>query len=95
LLSLKGVAKSLLIPAFDLGFQEFEFLLKLEHFLSLWHREVVPSGSDEVIEGGMGEPKIFKSEWTSGRVVWPFPLERDWLVVGSRVWKNGCQNVTA
>ena len=77
LLSLEDVSKSLLIPSFDLAFQEFEFLLKLKCFLAFWHREVVPSGFDEVFESRMCEPKSFEMEWTPDRVSWSLPLERD------------------
>jgi len=74
---LEDVAKSLLILALDLGFQEFEFLLKLIHFLSLWQREVGPGRSNEVIEGGVGEPKSFEAERMPNRVARSLPLERD------------------
>ena len=51
-----------MIRALDVGFKEFEFLLKQVHLGPFWRWEVLPNGADEVIESGMIEPECFKAK---------------------------------
>jgi len=78
---LKDVSECIFVPALDLGFEEFELLLKLKHFCTIWLREGGPCRSDEVFESGVGEPKCFEAKWSLSDTTQSLPLEGDRLMI--------------
>ena len=58
----KNVSKNILIPFFEMVFEEFKLLLKLIHFITFRGREVVPESDDHLFKIWMTEPEKFKSK---------------------------------
>jgi len=87
-LRLKNVSKGFLIPELDARFEVFEFLLKLEHFGSLWRLEVVLGFSDEVFECGVSEPERLKVEWYFIGIARSLPLKGYGPMVRACLWEN-------
>ena len=80
---LKDVAEGGVVPAFDVGLEILELLLKLIHLGSWWRDEGVPGRLNHFLEAWMCEPEGFKAEWPFGSVPWSTPLERNGPVIRS------------
>ena len=78
---LKDVVEGAVVPAFDVGLDILEVLLKLKH-LGAWRwDEGVPSRLDHFLEARMCEPEGLKAEYPFSSVPRPKPLERNGPVI--------------